>query len=425
MKKLFSLLLALCMLLLAVPSLGETAADAQAAIVPDLSQTAINGSLHLSLDQDAFSAIGSANGAPAELVNGILSLVNNLGINFVVNNGFQLSLSLKEQPVATVAALNGEKGLNIVSDLFPSYVLTVAPETLQQAVQSASSSVSGLSNVDMEAVAQAVMTHLNPVLEEINSRIGEPTATNFVYGDVTFTQEKPINFTAKELALLVMNLVKDLSSDPALEPVLSQIQGLDLSKLDEQIAELEARPDDQFPTTDLKVYQNEAGSSLFVGDVADANQSLHVAIGTLDSLFLVDIDGGEAARFTLRVDQAQGKLDFELTGNSNGTPFHALLSLQMAEQGLTGILNLETNGAPFAALDFAFSQGGEITATFDPAEKTELALESLMSDTSGEAAQPLLNDITSNGLSAVLTAAMSAMPDEVYALMNSMSAPAQ
>lgn len=425
MKKLFSLLLALCMLLLAVPSLGETAADAQAAIVPDLSQTAINGSLHLSLDQDAFSAIGSANGAPAELVNGILSLVNNLGINFVVNNGFQLSLSLKEQPVATVAALNGEKGLNIVSDLFPSYVLTVAPETLQQAVQSASSSVSGLSNVDMEAVAQAVMTHLNPVLEEINSRIGEPTATNFVYGDVTFTQEKPINFTAKELALLVMNLVKDLSSDPALEPVLSQIQGLDLSKLDEQIAELEARPDDQFPTTDLKVYQNEAGSSLFVGDVADANQSLHVAIGTLDSLFLVDIDGGEAARFTLRVDQAQGKLDFELTGNGNGAPLHALLSLQMAEQGLTGILNLEMNGAPFAALDFAFSQGGEITATFDPAEKTELALESLMSDTSGEAAQPLLNDIMSNGLSAVLTAAMSAMPDEVGALMNSMSAPAQ
>ena len=425
MKKLFSLLLALCMLLLAVPSLGETAADAQAAIVPDLSQTAINGSLHLSLDQDAFSALVAANGAPAELVSGILSLVNNLGINFVVNNGFQLSLSLKEQPVATVAALNGEKGLNIVSDLFPSYVLTVAPETLQQAVQSASSSVSGLSNVDMEAVAQAVMTHLNPVLEEINSRIGEPTATNFVYGDVTFTQEKPINFTAKELALLVMNLVKNLSSDPALEPVLSQIQGLDLSKLDEQIAELEARPDDQFPTTDLKLYQNEAGSALFVGDVADANQSLHVAIGTLDSLFLVDIDGGEAARFTLRVDQAQGKLDFELTGNGNGAPLHALLSLQMAEQGLTGILNLEMNGAPFAALDFAFSQGGEITATFDPAEKTELALESLMSDTSGEAAQPLLNDIMSNGLSAVLTAAMSAMPDEVGALMNSMSAPAQ
>ena len=48
-----------------------------------------------------------------------------------------------------------------------------------------------------------------------------------------------------------------------------------------------------------------------------------------------------------------------------------------------------------------------------------------MSDTSGEAAQPLLNDIMSNGLSAVLTAAMSAMPDEVGALMNSMSAPAQ
>ena len=430
MKKWLSLLLTVAMLvscLTVFPAMaattnasnpgGEAASAVEpAAVLPTADGLAFTCEMGLSVDEQMITQLLSSAGLGDDLGAKIVAIINNIGVKTVVaGTDAQSQLLLKGGPVMTMLVKTGEDGISIGSDLFPNSVLSIPAEMLQQMTEQVTN---GLEGLDMDAIAAAVMPHVQEFAGIIQSKIGEPTATDFSYEGVQFTSMIPI--TAKELVTAVLTMIKGILSEEAVAPLLSQLN-VQVSGLDEALENIANSNDEEIPALETGLYSNENGDALLSAVMTKDEQSMTLHAGMLSNKLILRVDALSQLKLDLTVDMAAMTLDLALQVNNGGMNVGISFSGGLTENGLAGSLAISMNGAPVATISLSFTPGGEVTAALDPEGKKVISLMTLQSNPNGEEFQALLSDIQTNGLSALLANAIQLMPEEVSALLTSMT----
>ena len=436
MKKLVAMLLALIMALSCTAVFAEeTEETAPAYTMPEL--PAFTAYYKVNVDEEALSALVPMLGmdeSAASIISMVLPFINNLSAQIAFKDfALQADVLLKDVAVATVAGrLNSENGkIEAVSNILPSYMLTVKLETIQTLIQQLMEQMqaqTGENSIDMEALMTSVQTAANEALAEIQNAItvGEPEEVEYSKYDVTFTAKAPITVDVKAVAKTMMNFVKTMVQDEKVASLIAS-SGKDASEIvaniDESIARIEATTEEQTPTFSGFMYKAETGEMLAELELDTKDQQTGVVNFekfTSDNGVLVkavsETAGIDISLALSGLDTVNAKLDATI----NGMYFGAQIVAGMAEEGaqLNADIYFMNADKPLINCTLLLAMDAEITADFSGEGKEELTVEEIMANQ--ESIGKLQKDVTENGLAALLSGAMQAMPDEISKLLTTL-----
>lgn len=435
MKKTIALLLALLMLLSCV---GGVAEEQKTFTLPQTQIPSVTITSNISIDQEAVMNLLPMLGVPEEsvgIVQNVLPVLSNLGARLVyADKAGQMDILLKGQEVITAAVAQTEDGFALTSDVIPSYVLVLSNDTIQKLIEQLTSQMNaGMKNLDMEAIMNAAMNYVGEFMGVVQSSltIGEPEVGEFAIEDVPFNVKTPVTVDAKAMALATLNMVKKIAQDEAFASVLSSAGAVDLSKLDEAIANVENSTEENTPAIAFDIY-----SAVTEEGAADG---YYAVVGTLDTKTeqagVVNVTVLVVAPvFEMNVDAPAMNLSCVATVLVDESVVTATVSAVIKEMyiGSNTVVALTDTGlhaeeelyflneeSPLLTdvTDVVFGDA-EVTADFSGEGKTVLNLEQLMDDKEGKYSNGLMMNLMNNGLSNLLGKAMSAMPEEMSNLMN-------
>ena len=435
MKKTIALLLALLMLLSCVGGLAE---ETNTSTLPQMPIPPVTITSNISINQEAVMNLLPMLGIPEEsagIVQNVLPLLSNLGTRLVyAGNAGQMDILLKGEEVISAAVAQTEDGVALTSDVIPSYVLVLSNDTLQKLIEQVTSQLnSSTKNLDMEAIMNAAMKYVGEFMEVAQSSltIGEPEAGEFAIEDVPFNVKTPVTVDAKAMALAALNMVKKIAQDEAFASVLSSAGAVDLSKLDEAIANVENSTEENTPAIAFDIYSavTEEGAASQYFAVVGALDTKTEQVGVVNVTLLV-----VAPEFKVIVDAPAMELNCVATVLVDGSGATATVSAVIKGMyiGLNAVIVMTDTGlhaeeelyflneeSPLLTevVDVVFD-AAEVTADFSGEGKTVLNIEQLLNDKEGQYSGELMMDVMNNGLTNLLGKAMNAMPEEVANLMN-------
>ena len=354
-----------------------------------------------------------------KLLESVVGILDQTSLHFVVvDQQLQAELNLKDQPILSLAAQQTGAGTQILSDLFPSSVVTLRAETLSGLIRGAAES---FTPNRVQELVRLLEPHWQRTAEAMSARLGEPEAVSLSLAGSNFTTRTPLNMSSRELALLALNLLKELrDGEPTLQPVISQLRSRSGKNLDEVIAQVESAPEEHLPEMTAFVYGNEAGEALYELSLVRGAQTLSCQFGRLTDRFVLRLNQPDTLKAELKGSLQKGTLELRMEGRAQNLPVALTASLTGAERKARGGIALQMNGTELLAVDFDLVPGGDITVPFDTAELTSIPLEELFADPTGVACQQLRSDFSENGLLRLLKSAKQAMPEEVGVLLSAM-----
>lgn len=441
MKKILALLLALMMALSCVGAVAEeTQSNEPAFALPSFTLT-----WEEALDVDAILSLLSDFGLDETLVaqaQAILPLLANTNGQIVfADNGVEFDLGLKGQNVLSVGAELTEEGITLASDILPSYVLTLSTETIQAVVEQVitqfTSQSEALSGVDMNALAESLMTYAMQYSAALSGAVtmGEPEFGEYVFEDknLEFNCKMPIIVDMEAIKDAVLTLMDQIKNDEAFGSLFSALGSMGMN------VDLSSSEDVNviMPNVEVNAYTivdeegKQADDMTFVTvDVSAAEEELTMAVNVC-----VLVDEGTVAvevkvpeqniAFTFYAEPTETGVVLSCIFEGMGIEAMELMNINTAE-GLNlysefYLMDLEN---PISVDQLTFGMGGERTFAVQDENKTVFPVEQLMADTEGEAMGALLGDVMSNGLGNLIAKVSEILPDEVAALM-SMMAPAE
>lgn len=420
MKKLFSLILALCMVLCGVSALAESGEAA--------AFTGGTVEVSLNLSETGAAMLGSMSGMATSADSGstdmfsqIATIINGLALKGAVSVAdakMEMDVLLNGEAVATVAGQATDEGLTFVSDLFPNTAVVVPAQAVQEALQAYIGSNSETEGIDTSALASLDIEALvEPIITGVQEKFGETVADTFEFEGVTYTARTPINITTKELSLLSLNFAKSLFESEAVASVTAQIPGFSMDSINEAIESVNNTPDEELPEAVLNWYSNENGDALFVGTVMKDGIGMEMEMGFLASqnfLYRMNLNAGEEAgtiTYSADVDMNTGVMAVQFAQIQSGVNMFSM-SLTGASAGngykLAAVLGMY--GMDILTLNIAYSPEAVILATMETEGKNVITLDDL-SNTDSSVLEGLISDMQTNGLQAVLTKAMQVMPE--------------
>lgn len=427
MKKILAMMLAM---MLALGCVGAFAEEAQNASFTAYCETEIN--------QEALAALLPALGMDESMVStvqSIVPLISNLSEKVSFDgSALQFDMLLKDTAIATVGARLGEAGAEIVSNLIPSYKLTVSAETVNSLLSKLTSESGELSlNFDPEALMGELTGIMNKYMDSFAAAItaGEPEACELEYDGYKFNVVTPVEVDVKALASTIANLLKDVISNETIMGALTSagsMANLDMSSLQETIAKLENPTDEDLPEVNFVIYSIVADGqvletpTLQCMDLIDKNDETGVVNLTLyqngEAVYLEAVAEKQNVEASIYINPADLANAMSLNVTANGTYIGLALGVEQSE-AVAFYVDLYFMDAekPLLSTTITLMNGAELTVSFEEEGKTVLAVEQLMQDSDGKALSDLLSDLTSNGLGTLLANAMQAMPQEVGALM--------
>lgn len=430
MKRLISLLLALMLVMTGTLALAEATTDAAPAGTPEAAPFAFTMTDETEIDREAAKQLLTASGVDESqigLIDSVIALVNASAHKLVIaDNGAQYDLSLGGKEALTVAGELTEEGLNIVSTLFPNYVLTVKAETVINMLQQFSSAVeasNAATQLPAEA-AEAVQEYGQEFLNKITPAItaGQPEMQEFTLGEHTFTGKLPMSVDTRIIAEAAKELVEKLAADERIKTAVESMQasGVKISMDDFKVPENLA---ETVPTVNFDYYfamddQGNQTSDFFVDGelIKQGEDAAFMTFTILNTPGNVEISA--------RVPETQFQCDLGITYNEAGC--NALINVYMQEQFLGGAninvtlgeeivivsdlyINDEEN--PLAHETTTITMAGERTMAVTAEDKTALAVEDLISGKDESAMTGISMDILLNGLGTLLTNATEAVPE--------------
>ncbi|MBR4359779.1 MAG: hypothetical protein IKP32_04100 [Clostridia bacterium] len=426
MKKLLALALALAMMLCCVNALAlDLGSDGATILVEgnvdeNFFNQIVASQMGSSMDEQTKAAVSSA-----------IKLLNKMGLQVSIgNNGAEADVLLNGTALAAVGlAATSEGGLMLVSDLIPTYAVTVAPETLQQLINAIEQQFGGLSgmSLDPNELINAVLPHVETLLQTISANVGEPESGMFTVDGYMFNTKVPVNMTSKELATAAVECVKGIASEPVVQSLLQQFASLagssspnlDLNTLDNALESIANTPDENSPDLELAMYSNNDGT-YFVMDMSQNNETLSLHAGAIGNSFVLNVDalGQATIAAVITVDEKASLVDARIDIEAQGQ--YVGLTAQASQQmnAFVAQLNLfyMSKAAPIISLRVSAMSGASFTLDLTGAGKTALAAEDLINGDS-TATNNLMMDLQVYGLPLVLQKATQAMPEEVGALL--------
>ena len=423
MKKLLAMLLALVMALSCTAVLAEEPAEETVDVLGDFAFTLEAG---VQVNADAILQLVAQGAEPDEAtaaaVKNILAVVNELGLRFVLaGNAMSLDAVLKDSSILNVTAQAAGEDMIIAVDAIPDAVLTVKGETVQALLEQVMAPLSGMSN-SSEALAE-IGAKAEALLEAIASKVGEPETGEYTVNGLAFTTKVPVNITTKELVTLVLDFAKEVVENEGFAQIMQSIgQEIDPSSITSAMESLESQDEAEMPVTELAQYSDEKGNSCIALNMEKDGEALVVYAMMYDGYIILDADilGQGALNFQAWQDGNAYNLSLMLSGEQFGhiALNGSLVTLDEGEMALMADLTFNSE-EPLLSIAARFVPKGEV-APISAEGKTAFALEDLMNDPEGEAAQQLAA-LAQSAISVVLGKAMQVMPDEFTTIMQMLS----
>lgn len=422
MKKIIALLLALVMALGCVGAFAEEA-----------SQPAFTMSFESKVNVEAISQLlpmlGVDESAAAALQSILPLLAETNGQIVIADNGVQFDLGLKGQTVLTVAGELTESGIAVASDILPSYVITLAKETVEKMLQQfTAQSEDAMANVDMNAVVESLTGYFMQFASAVTTAVsnGEPEVGEFVFEDLdlTFNCRMPIEIDLEAIKTATLTLVDQIKNDESFASLVSALGTMGIP------VEISENTEVVTPEVTVYAYANvdEEGNNIgevnmVTVEVASEGQTVNVTVLMEGQNVVVYVEMPEQNMgVTVRVEPNDSGIFISFVMDAAGVQAAETLTVTMGEaiqlHSETYLFDMEN---PIATDLVTLARSGERDFTVLDENKAEIAVEQLMADTEGEIAGALLGDVMSNGLGALLAKVSEIMPDEVAALMTLLS----
>ncbi|MBQ6256679.1 MAG: hypothetical protein IJJ60_08850, partial [Clostridia bacterium] len=230
MKKILALLLALVM------ALGCVGAFAEETASENTENTITIPSFTLSFESKAdieklvslLPMLGVDEATAAQMQSILPLLAHTNGQIVFANNGIQLDLGLQGQKLLTVAGEQTEDGFALASDILPSYVLTLANETIKAIMDQFTSQAEGaMANVNMEALMTNMTGYMMQYIASVSAAVkpGEAEMGEFAFEDLdlTFNCRMPIEIDMEAIKTAVLTLMEQIKSDENVASLISAL----------------------------------------------------------------------------------------------------------------------------------------------------------------------------------------------------------
>jgi len=410
MKKLLALILALMMMLTCISAFADTIYT-KVAVDPEVAKELMTG---FGVPEDQMA-----------MVDPILALVNALGVNVItVTDGAQIDLDLNGADALSLGFATDDAGINVVSTLFPNYVVTISQETIGQIMEQLMANMpiaGGEGGMDMNAFMGTFSGYITPWVEACSAagKPGDPVTGEYEFEGYKFDTMVPVTVDMAAITEATQKLLDDLLADPAaMAAIKGMAQGMAQSTGetidDEKFTEDFKAGFEEFmahfpATASAEVYANSDGSETFYMN-AEAMREGETEPFTAYMLYV------DAQNMKMGYQDGQTtEAGFEMTG-SDMTMYFAMgemyfgLAMSFAENQFGMDIYFMNEEKPLVSITVDMAAGGERTLSVDTAGKTAVAL-ALPMDGNDESVQGLLGDIMMNGLGGLMGTLSEQVPE--------------
>jgi len=416
-RKLLAALLAMIMMI--------TCAAASAQIVE----------VDLDVDSEGVKNILTMTGMPEDQLSTadpIIALLNALCVKVTsVKDGAQIDLALNDENALTLGFASDEKGTQIVSSLFPNYLLSASSEAIQGLLQGLMASMpamgmggaagaeGGAAGFDMEAMMAPMMsiaTYFQKYSDTIGKTAvpGEPVSGEYEFEGMKFNTYVPITIDIPAAKKATEELVNEIMAD---ESVMGLLQGFATSG-----GSGEFKPEDMKKSLDdfIEHFPENVTADFYNNADAENDPAFY-----MEGRAIYEGQTEPSLSYTmLQKDQQTGKMTFKMAEPAMDMAMEFEENHFYAEVDVSGLkvgvdvktgdttvvavyyMNMEK---PLLTVTVAVDPNGERTLPVEAGEKTVVTLEELMGGT--EASQGLVTDITSNGLGQLIQTLTKAVPE--------------
>ena len=318
------------------------------------------------LNKQAVSMFGAmlaqGNESRLEKINSIVDFVNGLDYQLLFDGeNAEGYVSLKGEALSSFAAKDQGETIKMWMDEFPNYAFVA-----KKGVSNIAPTFKLPENLDKEKLTEAFM---KPVMKMLSSiKYGEPETVNEEILGTTFTTKTPINMNLKEMALVGLNAVKEMLEDEQIASLIEQLKAkgikIDITGIDEAIANVEKSKEEELPQVDAGVYTNENTDVIVRAIVTqDGKEIAHSIGGKLGDGGVSEYQMGDKMAFSMRA----GKEGVNMTVKAQGMDFGLTIVPEARENGAAAKATLTMSGmelmtAEFEKLDEATLKGLSVEA---------------------------------------------------------------
>ena len=279
------------------------------------------------LDGDLSVLMAGGGEETGSAMDSVKSLLNALSVRFGADTSIaQMEILLNGTSAASLAAMAQDGEWSVVSNLFPSTMLTVKDETLQQLT-----SMSG-PDLDPEAIAEAVKAPLEQLVSEIRATAGEPETGSWTVGGVEYTTKVTYSITAKEALEKILTAVQTILNDERISGIVSMLgDQFDPAQIEESLASIKEQDEAEMPVLSAAEYANEAGDTCAEILLAKDEQNISLLIATAGQVTKVDVDMLGQLTVSLVIDQENKQFDLNASFAYEGTAMNIVGFLKVAD----------------------------------------------------------------------------------------------
>ena len=418
MKKLLALIVALMMALTCLSALADTVVT------------------KVTVDRDVAKELLPGFGVPEEqlgMIDAVLAVVNALDVRVTsVADGAQIDIGLNDADALSLGFAADDAGATIVSTLFPNYALTIQNETIAQMMEQFMANMpdggeGGAGGFDMAAMQEVFGGHIQKWMEACASagQPGEPVPGEYEFEGLTFDTMVPVTVDMATITQATETLLNDLLADPAaMGMIKGMAQGMAQNSgeaLNEETFEADFKAGfeewmSHFPdTVTAEVYTNEGDETGAFYMYAESAYE-----GEAEPFFTADMLYTDEQHMTMgyqmTIEDQTTEAGFSLDGSNMSMYFtmaDVFFGLNITVDGAETIFDVYfmNTEQPLLSVSVEITEDGDRTLPVDAEGKTVLAIEDIMANGNGEAAQGLYADIQTNGLGALMSVAMQQVPE--------------
>ena len=342
----------------------------------------LNGKVTLNKQTVGMFANMLAQGNEAKLakINSLIEFVNGLEYK-AVSDGVdgEAFVSLKGEPLVSVAAVHDSEKATAYYDVFPNYSFTLNKSDLG----SAAASIQLPENLDKEKLMEAVAAPLTKLVSGI--KFGAPEQVEETILGTVFTSRTPIDMSVKELSLMGLNALKEILENKEVASVLEQFKakGLDISsaKVDEWIASVNNLKDEELPAMDAAMFANEKQDMIFrVVLIKDEKEMLHSLGGTIDGNGVSEYQMGDQVYTSVKA----GKEGIFMIIRAQGMEIGINVVPEARENGKAATATVTLSGMELLKAEVELLNEGTLTGTVDTEVLTDINIMDLQDKAKAE-----------------------------------------
>lgn len=401
-QKIVALMVSALLLLSSVSSVAESQQE-------DIKPCTIN--INLDVNTDAVSELsGLPDEGSLKAMQSVVDLINKLNLQ-ITTDGVDTEFAMKyeDKDLINGAVLKDNNCINILSNLFPNYMLKVDINKSQEAI--------GQKKIDPQKIAEPLMK----AYEDMLSKTSKKESVNITYFDKEFTSKKTVDMTTKELLLLYFGSIKEILNSDQVKELINAMKKsgfeVNISDIEETVEKIKNTNDEDLPATEVSVYENEDNDKIVCVQVKKDNQLANMNIGTIQDIFVAEGNISENMKFNIKITKNNADLNIEMKQEDNKI-YTINASVKDQDKKTDAIINILFNDKELAKINIVEENISKLAGMFNTEEKKEINANEL-NNIDSETTKMFFNDLQTSGMQ-ILSTLIQAVP-ELAEMMQTMN----